>query len=120
MLSEKNAFLMQRIVLGLLVLVSGLMKLFVVKPANVAVFLGSLGFPAANFFAWLLLLSEIIFGAAILANYKLKYTVIPPIIIMIVAAFTTALGMDKIPLFIMHIAVAAGYGYLGARARDKE
>jgi uncharacterized membrane protein YphA (DoxX/SURF4 family) len=96
-----------RWLLGLLMLVPGLMKLFVMKPSAVVSMLSGIGFPAASFFAWVLILSEIVFGIAILANWKMEYSVWPPIIIMLVAAFTVAWG--NWPTFLMHLVIASNY-----------
>ena len=82
----KYAVLTGRILLGLLFLVPGLMKLMDVS--SVTGMLEGIGFPIAVLFTWILILSEIIFGVAILANYRLEYAVIPPIVILLVAMFT--------------------------------
>lgn len=68
--------------LGIMFLITGLSKL--AGPAGVAGFLGSLNFPAPAFFAWVLLLVEILGGAALLFGYMLKYAVWPLIIVMAV------------------------------------
>ena len=55
-----------RVVLGLLFIIPGLGKL--VNPAMIIGMLGQLGFPAATLLGWVLLLSEIVFGAAVLTG----------------------------------------------------
>src|SRR3989344_71576 len=112
---HKYAGVVNRVLLGLLMLVSGLMKVFIIKPDNVTGMLSGIGFPAASFFAWVLILSEIVFGIAILAKWKLEYTVWPPIVIMIVAAFTASWG--NWPTVLMHLVIASNYWMLGMRAR---
>ncbi len=102
------------ILLGLVMLLPGLMKLFIIKPAAVTQMLTNLGFPVPMFFAWVLILSEILFGLAILARWKLKYTVWPPIIILVIAGLTTSINWQSIgtsqwPGFLMHIALASNY-----------
>ena len=92
-----------RILLGLLFLVPGLMKLFVMGPSAVVGMLDGLGFPIAGFLAWVLIVVEIVCGAMIIFNYQLKYAVWGPSIILLVAAFTTHLG-DWIRI-IMHLAL---------------
>ena len=72
-----------RLTLGLLFVVAGIGKLL--DPEGISGMLGSLGFPAPTFFAWLLLLSEIVFGLAVLVGWKLNYTVWPLVVIMVVA-----------------------------------
>lgn len=71
-----------RLVLGFLFIIPGITKLM--NPSGIIGLLGNLGFPAATFFGWLLLLSEIIFGIAILVGYKTRYTVWPLIIVFAV------------------------------------
>lgn len=75
-----------RIILGILFLGAGLMKLM--KPDQIIGMLGGMGFPTPAFFGWLVLLSEVIFGLALLVGFRVKYTVWPLIIILIVAILT--------------------------------
>ena len=115
----KSSIIANRIILGLLMLIPGLTKLFVMGPENVSGFLMGLGFPVPMFFAILLIAVEIVFGIAVLANYKLEYTTIPPMIVMIVAAFTVALPGANWPTFIMHFAVATNYWVFRAWSKQK-
>ena len=108
---NKRAGTVNRILLGLLMLIPGCLKLFVLKPAAVVGMLGKIGFPAPTFFAWVLILSEIVFGIAILTKWKLQYSVWPPIVIMLVAGFTTSWG--NWPLLLMHLVIASNYFMLG-------
>ncbi|MEK6800631.1 MAG: DoxX family protein [Nanoarchaeota archaeon] len=103
------------LLLGLLMLVAGLVKLFIMKPSAVVGMLSGMGFPAATFFAWILILSEIVFGALILAKWKLKYTVIPPMIILIIAAFATNWG--NWAGLLLHLLAASNYWVLGSSAK---
>jgi putative oxidoreductase len=96
-----------RVILGLVMLIPGLMKLFVMGSSAFAGMLAGLGFPAATFFAWVVIISEIIFGLAIIANYKVRLTAIPPLIIVLVAAFTVHLSMATVPNFLSHLALAS-------------
>ncbi len=116
----KNFGLLNRILLGLVMLIPGLFKLFVAGPnAVVGMMQGIVIFAwAPVFWAWVLILSEIIFGIAILANFKLEYTTIPPIIILLVAAFTVYFNYQDLlkvnwPTFLLHIAAASNYALLG-------
>ncbi|MBS3083934.1 DoxX family protein [Candidatus Pacearchaeota archaeon] len=114
----KNILTVNRILLGLLMLVAGLMKLFVFTPSGVAentIMKIALFSWAPIFWAWVLILSEIVFGIAILASWRLKYTVWPPIIIMLVAAFTVYWGNWS--SFIMHLVVASNYLMLSYKSR---
>ena len=47
--------------------------------------LTGINFIAPTFFAWVLLLSELIFGLAVLVGYKVKYTALPLAFVMLVA-----------------------------------
>jgi len=78
-----------RIVAGLLFLLPGIMKLM--DPAGITGMLIGLGFPAPSFLAWILLLSEIIFGASLIVGWKTKYTTWPLVIVLLVATLTVAL-----------------------------
>lgn len=72
-----------RVVLGLLLLAAGLYKLS--DPSRPMGMLTSLGFPAPAVFAWILLLSEIIFGLSVLIGWKVKYTTWPLVVVLAVA-----------------------------------
>jgi len=104
--------LINRILLGLLMFGDGLWKLFFLGPSAMVGTIASItifGW-APNFWVWVLILSEIVFGAAILANWKLKYTVVPPMVILTVAAFTIYWG--KWTNFLLHLAVVSNYALL--------
>ena len=106
---QKYLKLANRVLLGLLMLVPGLMKLFVTGPSGVAGMLSGLTLFAwaPAFWAWVLMLSEVAFGLAILANYQLKYTVIPPVIILLVAALTVNIGNAS--SLLLHLVAVSGY-----------
>ena len=72
-----------RVVIGLLFVVSGIKK--VLAPDMVIGMLGKIGFPIAPFFGWILILSEIIFGALVLVGYKVKYTSWPLAVVLAIA-----------------------------------
>ena len=78
-----------RIVAGLLFLLPGIMKLM--DPAGITGMLTGLGFPAPSFLAWILLLSEIIFGASLIVGWKTKHATWPLVIVLLVATLTVAL-----------------------------
>ena len=80
--------LLLRVGIGLLFLNAGIGKLM--NPAGPTGMLTGLGFPAPVVFAWILLLSEIIFGLAVLTGYKVKYTVWPLVLVMVVAGLAVA------------------------------
>ena len=119
---HKYAGIVNRVLLGLLLLVNGLLKVFVIKAENVAGMLSGIGFPVASFFAWVLILSEIVFGIAILAKWKLEYTVWPPIVILLVAAFTVYTGGENGPQWgqiLIHLVLASNYWLIGTHSKGK-
>ncbi|MBI2045699.1 DoxX family membrane protein [Candidatus Pacearchaeota archaeon] len=116
-----------RILLGLLMLVSGLLKLFVVGADGVSGMLsGIVLFSWAPFFwAWLLMLGEIISGAAILANYKLKYFAIIPIIVLVIATLFMGinlanLGQTSWSVVLLHLVAISNYVLLAQYGAKKE
>ena len=91
------------ILLGLLMLISGITKFVQIIPGEflpsieigfggVAGFLASLGFPAAGFFAVLLVLLEVGAGVAILSRWKLNVVKYIPATILTVAILTAHMG----------------------------
>lgn len=72
-----------RLVLGPLFVIPGIMKL--TNPGMIIGMLGGMGFPGATFWGWLLLLSEIVFGAAVFVGWRVKYTVWPLVVVLVVA-----------------------------------
>ncbi len=105
---QKYLQLVNRILLGLLMVIPGLMKFFVIGPDAVTGMLSGIVLFAwaPAFWAWILMFSEVIFGLAILANYKLKYTVIPPVVILLIAALTVNIGNPS-GLLLHFVAVSA-------------
>lgn len=95
-----------RIPLGLMFVIIGLIK--IQDPSGIAGFLGSMGFPIPMFFAYLMFLTEIIFGATILTGYKVKYTVWPLVALLFFAVIlviipTTQFNPPGISVLGMHI-----------------
>lgn len=86
------------ILLGLLMLVPGLLKLLSSKPSGVSTMLS--GIPlfswAPLFWAWILIIGEIGSGIALIARWKLKYTALIPVIILIIAALTSTIKWSSI------------------------
>ncbi len=100
-----------QMLLGLVMLIPGLMKLFLLGPSAVAGMLGGLGFPTATFFAWLLIVLEIGSGVAVLVGWKLKYTAFVPAVILVIAGllvYTTDYGN-----LLMHLVIASNFVVLG-------
>lgn len=111
--------LINRILLGLLMLVPGLMKLFVMGPSAVTGMFAGMGFPAPMLFAWILIILEVGCGAAILVNYKVRYTAIPPAIIMVVATILTVNWSTGASSGLLHLVAASSYLVL-AMTRSSE
>lgn len=112
------------LLLGLLMLIPGLLKLFVIKSSNVAGMLSGIALFAwaPAFWAWVLILSEIVFGILILAKWKLKYTVIPPMIILAIAILFVTINWSDLggtgwPNVLFHLIAFTGYWMLGANAK---
>ncbi|GIU68603.1 MAG: membrane protein [Candidatus Pacearchaeota archaeon] len=72
-----------RVTIGLMFIITGIKKLGNIS--GVDTMLGNLGFPIATFFAWLLALSEFIFGALIFLGFKTRITALPLAFILLVA-----------------------------------
>lgn len=100
-----NAKTVNRVLLGLLFLVAALVKIFVYKPSGVSGMLSGLGFPIPMFFAWVLILVELLGGLAILAKWKISYASYLLIVVMVVATFTSYWANWTQMLF--HLAVAS-------------
>lgn len=93
-----------RILVGGLLLVQGIGKFTGVD--GFSGWLGTLGFPVPLVLAWIVLLSEIVCGAAVVLGWKTKYTVWPLVIIMLVATFVTlGAGFVNIMFHIITLAV---------------
>jgi uncharacterized membrane protein YphA (DoxX/SURF4 family) len=110
-MDKKTILTTNRILLGLLMLIPGLLKLIVMGPSAIIDMLTGIGFPVPSFFAWLLIISEIVFGTAILAKYKLKLAIWPPIVILLIAAFTANWG--NWPGVLTHLVIVTNYLILG-------
>ena len=81
--------LVLRVGIGGIFIFSGIIKLL--DTAMVTGLLQGIGFPIPVVWTWILLLSEIVFGLAVVLGIQLKYTTIPLMVIMIVAAYTLLL-----------------------------
>ena len=112
------------ILLGLLMLIPGLMKLFVMGPSAITQMLsGIVLFSwAPAFWAWILILSEIVFGGLVLAKWKLKYTTIPPMIILAVALLFVTIDWSNLAQVnlagvLFHLLAINGYWALGSMSK---
>ena len=84
-----NMFL--RLSTGLLFLVVGGKKLM--SPDFVVNMITNLGFPAPVFFAWLLIIAEVVCGLMLVANFKAKLATYPLMAILVVAIIMVKLKM---------------------------
>lgn len=100
-----------RVLLGLLMLIPGISKLFITGSTGVTSMLSGIGFPLAVFFAWLLIIAEIGSGIAIISNWKLKYSVIAPVIILAVATLTVHIGNTT--SILLHLVAISNYLLIG-------
>jgi putative oxidoreductase len=98
-----------RAMLGLLFIVPGIMKVMNISmPTGM---LDAIGFPAAGAFAWILAISELVFGIAVIVGYKVKYAVWPLILILVVAIITVHIpGTDPMKWIdiLFHLVAIAG------------
>ena len=83
-----------RVTVGLLFLIMGYRK--IIAPEGIIGMLGGLGFSAATLVGWVLILSELIFGALILVGYKVRYTAWPIAGILLVALVLVIIPTDGI------------------------
>lgn len=77
-----------RLSLAALFIYAGVGKLM--DQSGIAGMLGNMGFPAASALGWIVLLSEMIFGLALLVGWKVKYAVWPLVVILAVATIFVA------------------------------
>jgi uncharacterized membrane protein YphA (DoxX/SURF4 family) len=124
MIDTKTAKTVNRLFLGLVMLVPGLSKVFVMGADKITGMLTGIGFPIPSVFAWILIIAEISTGAAILANWKVKYAYLPPVVILVIAAltvnwFTSQTGAPNWSQIIIHFALASNFLVIGAAAKKK-
>lgn len=102
--TQKYAPFALRLGIGSLFLVAGIFKF--IDPTKITGLLQNLGFPFSEFWAWLLVLVELLGGTAVLTGYKLKWVTPPLAVVLIVATVTVAY---KQPTNLMiHIALLSG------------
>lgn len=92
-----------RIGIGGLFVIAGIMKLM--NPAMIVGMLETLGFPGPSFWAWLLILVELLCGAAVLTGFKLKYSTVPLAVVMFVAIFVS---LDQVSIVLNNSVFLAG------------
>ena len=95
-----------RLTLGILFIIPGVLKL--INPGTIIGLLNDLGIPAATFFGWVLLLSEIIFGIAVLIGWHVDKTIWPLVLILAVATIivhipTLATGPMALITILFHL-----------------
>src|SRR3990172_6757023 len=92
-----------RIGVGGIFVFTGIMKLM--NPPLVVGMLENIGFPGPSFWAWLLILAELLCGAAVLTGFKLKWTTIPLAIVMVVAI---AVNLDQLMIILNNLVIMSG------------
>ena len=112
MVKKSLSLALLRIALGLFFVVPALSKLW--NPAGITGMLSGLGFPLPTFFAWIILLSEIIFGASLIIGYKVRFAVWPLFIILLVALLLVAIpgasfsDISSLMMVLWHLVGLAG------------
>lgn len=103
---KEYAPVLLRIALALLFIPQGINKLMGIE--GTTAFLTQLGFPVPILFVWVLLLSEILFGLAVLFGWKVKYTALPLIVIMAIALLLVTIPSGNLVNIFFHVlAIAA-------------
>jgi len=115
--TKQTAFKVNWILLGLVMLIPGLMKLFVMKPAAIVGMLSGIGIPAPTFFAWILIIGEILSGVLILSRWHLRKAVYIPIVVLLVATFTV--HWANWVNMMVHIALASNFWLLGVSGWER-
>ena|SRR3989338_2801827 len=111
-----------RLGVGGIFVFAGLMKLL--DPNMIEGMLGGMGFPVPAFWTWILILSELLCGVAVLTGFKLKYTTVPLMVVMIVASVVMLTGdtasMVTFPLLTLFALVSLWFSGPGALALSFE
>lgn len=122
----KSLDLTNRILLGLVILVPGLLKLFVFSPGGVTTMLSVnvLFSWAPAFWAWVLITAEILGGVAILSNYKVDWGAYLGAIILFLAVVTvqinwTNIGQTQWTNVLVHLAGVSNYLILAYYSGNK-
>lgn len=104
---EKYLKLANKVLLGLLMLVPGFMKFFNLTSTIETLSGISLFSWAPLFWIWVLVMSEITFGGMILIEYKLKYAIIPPVIILLLGILIVHIG--NVSMILLNLVAVVGY-----------
>jgi len=108
-MNRHTLHLVNRILLGLVMIIPGLMKLFILKPSGVAGMLsGIILFAwAPVLWTWILMAGEIFAGISILTKWNVHIGSWIASVILVVAAFTVYLG--NVSNLLVHLALASNY-----------
>ena len=106
-----------RIGVGGIFLTAGIMK--ILDPQMVVGMLGTLGFPGPAFWAWLLILAELLCGAAVLTGFKLKWTTIPLAVVTVVI-IVVASSQAMVAISLLASLISLWLSGPGAWALDKK
>ena len=109
-----------RIAIGSMFLVSGIRKL--INPEGIVGLLTSLNFVFPVFLGWITLISELTFGLLLIVGWKVRYSVIPLIIVILVALFFVAipkLDINLISFLVVSLAGLFDIAFSDARKKIK-
>lgn len=106
-----------RIGVGGIFLTAGIMK--IMDTQMVVGMLGTLGFPGPTFWAWLLILAELLCGAAVLTGFKLKWTTIPLAVVTVVI-IVVASSQAMVAISLLASLISLWLSGPGAWALDKK
>ena len=109
MIDKKQAMMLNKYLLGAVMLIPGLLKLFVMGPDKIVGMLSGIYIFAwaPSLFAWVLILGEIAAGAAIFANWNTKYAYAVGAVILGVAGLTV--HWADWPQTLTHLALASTF-----------
>lgn len=100
---KKYAPFALRLAFGAMFLNAGIMKLL--NPAMIQGMLDGFGFPAAAFWAWLVIFVEVVGGAMVLLGLKMQYAT--PLLAAVLIVATVLVGKD-VGTVLMHLALLSG------------
>jgi uncharacterized membrane protein YphA (DoxX/SURF4 family) len=98
--------------IGLLFFISGIMM--ILNPDVILLFLRNIGFSQPYFFGWIIMLSEVIFGFALIIGFLVRWCVWPLFLILFFAGIFIAVPAAKniLGIFNLLLYIAVLFGLL--------